>query len=163
MGRRKHSDGDGGLLDALYEFDEHEVAEAVGLRRQVIRDARDGMARGKGWEIVKGAVLYTEDGLMEMLCRIPLLLGAVQLDETMKRSRVNEEWHRKMEGCRRARVTGMAPNVRVVRAVLDTSERVDVVVGDQSLFSAGMEMPVRMGAEGQWELGCRRPRERGRW
>lgn len=163
MGRRKR-ETEGGKLPEIFEFDEHALAEAVGLRRTLIRDARRMMKAG--WSLVHGCVLYSREGVEEMLGLIPLTLDEVRMERTLERCRVTETWNRKMAGCRRASVVAYANNYRFVYAVLlddEQQRRISVEVGNQALFVHGMEMPVRKTGPDSWELGCRRPRMVGVW
>lgn len=169
MAKRTYKAVDPDLLPPEYLHDEDEVARVMGLQRHFVKTCRERVGkRLEGcYAIEGGAVLYSREGLAELLKELGLVRGDEYLERIAEASRVGPDWRRLREGCRRAAVSMLPSNRQLVLAMLtDDPERttVRVLVGSSENFVAGMEMCVRCVSEPDlYELVGARPRARGVW
>lgn len=161
----KQADPD--LIAKVYEYDEDALAKSIGLQRRYIQNARESLAEGKQWTLENGSVLYIREGVQALLKALNIQIESTWFEAMLKAARLTKETGSATGDFRRARVTMITPNQKIVFAMLmDHPDRmtVRVVVGDNTLFIPSMEMRVRLISEPDlYELVGSRPRARGCW
>lgn len=162
---RKAVDPD--LLGPVYEYDEDALARVIGLKRGYVQEARERLGEGTFWTISSGAVVYSREGVARLLSELRCPADDAWVEALLAESRVDGEWLGRRTGLRRARVSVLPINTRIVMAMLmDDPNRmtVRVLVGDSALFVPGMEMGVRLvTVPDLYEMVGNKPRARGNW
>ena len=164
---KKGKEADPDLIGQVYEYDEDALAKVLGLQRRYIQEARESIGNESAWTLQHGSVVYSSEGVEKLLKEIRFPACAKTMEELLKTSRVDGEWIKSRGGYRRARVSMIPLNKRIVWAMLmDHPDRmtVRVIVGDNSLYIPSMEMSVRIVTEPDlYEMTGSRPRARGAW
>jgi hypothetical protein len=164
---KKNKEADPDLIGQVYEYDEDALAKVIGIQRACIQTARESIVENTGWTLQHGAVVYSLEGVERLLKALGVQTAAKTTEDLLKSCQVNAEWVKSRQGYRRARVSLIPTNRKIVLAMLmDHPERmtVRVVVGDNTLFVPSMEMSVRIVSEPDlYEMTGSRPRSRGKW
>ena len=157
-------------------YPEKLVAEVAGLTREVMKNARGTLEKGRDWGRKRTMVMFTETGLRN----VAAMLGLEQ--EVMERIRervqartegndstapaeVSTKDDKKGGSCpgeTDIELVRLYPNRRIVGGRLD-GEVVRIRVKDNRNFRRGMILPCRHVQADLWECTRRSPRRRGKW
>jgi hypothetical protein len=151
---------------------EHKVADRLGIARRDLKSVCAEILTGKKNAAGKHGreVVLTESGLERVLKHLRMALPTSDFDE----DRVIEPGEKK-EGEPPALVNGHSnglteltvyrtyPNPRLLEALTDTEERVQVLVKNNINFRPKMKLQARLVRPGRYELEGRCPRFPGRY
>ncbi len=151
------------MIPVIFVHGESELAEVTGLHEKKLREKRSRHLRqGQHWEICAQHVAYTPAGAQ-------LVIEAV-----LGRELTPEELGAALDGSRlavakpavptlTAKVVKTWPNPWLLTVELPEGQPVNIRVKNSKNFRRGMECPVRLNNQGQYELARRLPRYPGRW
>lgn len=166
---RKFKEVDPDLIGPDYAHDEDEIARLCGVQKhtvQILRERVGSQLEGR-YAILDGAVLYSRDGLSDLMRLMGILQNDIWVEKVAESSRIGPDWKKLREGCLRAAVTVITTNRSIIMARLIGTEEprtVRVYVGISDNFIPGMELVVRMKEPPElYELVGARPRQRGMW
>ena len=156
-----------------FEISEKEAAEQIGVPQEKLKEIRDGLERGKDWNIVRGAILLTKTAVATVLGKLGLK-DVADLPEkkdpppaTTPEPVPPASVQMAMQRPGTEAILVMARkwrNSRIVGAHRQGStEILRVRVKDNENFVLGMEIPARHVAQDLWELVGKCPRRRGKW
>lgn len=164
---KKNKEADPDLMGQVYEYDEDALAKVIGLKRRYVQEARESIGNEAAWTLQHGAVIYSREGVAKLLKALGCPADDRWVEELLKASRIDGKWITERSGFRRARVSLIPLNRKIVIAMLmDHPERmtVRVVVGDNTLYIPSMEMSVRVVSEPDlYEMTGSKPKSRGSW
>ena len=164
---KKGREVDPDIIGQVYEFDEDGLALVIGLKRHIIQEARESIKERAGWTLMKGSVVYSREGVVQLLAALGMKQSEAWVEELLKQSRTGTAWENGRHEFRRARVSVLTLNKRIVLAqLMDHPDcmTVRVIVGDNSLYAPGVEMSVRpVSLPDLYEITGSKPKVKGGW